>query len=96
MKVLAKIVLLSLALTISSFGQSDRFRVLLDQARRGDVDAKNSVGIAYFEGNGVKASRTRAVYGSDEVPRPATQLEPAIWHFIIFVAGEFARIKRWR
>ncbi len=55
---------LSLILMIGStaVSQSDAFRSLAAKARAGDVDAQNELGIAYFEGKGVKPNQKKAVY----------------------------------
>lgn len=45
-----------------SFGQSNSFKLLLEKAKQGDVDAQNKVGIAYSEADGVRANQKKAVY----------------------------------
>lgn len=43
-------------------GQNTRFDDLRERARKNDVEAQNELGIAYFEGTGVKRNHQRAVY----------------------------------
>ena len=61
MKFLLTIFIL-LSFSVSSFGQSNSFRLLLEKAKQGDVDAQNEVGIAYSEADGVRANQKKAVY----------------------------------
>ncbi|QQS31780.1 MAG: sel1 repeat family protein [Acidobacteriota bacterium] len=55
------LILLILSQTIL-VGQNTRFDDLRERARQNDVDAQNELGIAYFNGTGVRPNRKRAVY----------------------------------
>ena len=60
-----RLILLFLVLGFSPVlvcGQYSSFRSLLEQARQGDVDAQNELGIAYSEGKGVRPNQKMAVY----------------------------------
>ena len=53
---------LLLLLSVSASGQDKSFAATLEEARRGERDAQNEVGIMYSEGKGVRANQKKAVY----------------------------------
>lgn len=61
MKILITIFIL-LSLGVISLGQSRSFKLLLEKAKQGNVDAQNEVGIAYSEAKGVRPNQRKAVY----------------------------------
>jgi TPR repeat protein len=62
MKYLLTVIILLLVAQTSLFGQSKSFRLSLAEAKQDNVAAQNKVGIAYYEGDGVRPNYKKAVY----------------------------------
>lgn len=58
--VLLKVLILACSLT--TFGQRESFKVVLEKAKQGDANAQNETGLSYFEGRGVRRNWQNAVY----------------------------------
>ena len=56
------VVFILLVSAVPVFSQSASFRSMVEEAKLGNVDAQNDLGIAYSEGKGVKPTQRKAVY----------------------------------